>query len=90
MTPELVLVVPCYNEAARLDPEAFVRFLTTHPGVQMVLVDDGSVDGTGEILDRIRSRGAGVGDDASAAGQPWQGRGGARRHARGAVGRCLG
>ena len=55
MTPELVLVVPCYNEAARLDPEAFVRFLTTHPGVQMVLVDDGSVDGTGEILDRIRS-----------------------------------
>jgi dolichyl-phosphate beta-glucosyltransferase len=55
MTPELALVVPCYNEAARLDPEAFVRFVTTHPGVQMVLVDDGCVDGTGEILDRIRS-----------------------------------
>lgn len=55
MTPELVLVVPCYNEAARLDPEAFVRFVTTHPGVQIVLVDDGSVDGTGEILDRILS-----------------------------------
>jgi glycosyltransferase involved in cell wall biosynthesis len=55
MTPELVLVVPCYNEAARLDPEAFVRFVTTHPGVQLVLVDDGSVDGTVEILDRIRS-----------------------------------
>jgi glycosyltransferase involved in cell wall biosynthesis len=55
MTPELVLVVPCYNEADRLDPEAFVRFLTAHPGVQMVLVDDGSVDGTGEILDRILS-----------------------------------
>lgn len=53
MTPELVLVVPCYNEAARLDPEAFVRFMTAHPGVQMVLVDDGSVDGTGEVLDRI-------------------------------------
>ncbi len=54
MTSELVLVVTCYNEAARLDPEAFVRFLTTHPAVQMVLVDDGSIDGTGEILDRIR------------------------------------
>ena len=54
MTPELVLVVPCYNEAARLDPEAFLHFVTTHPDVQMVLVDDGSVDGTGEILDRIR------------------------------------
>ena len=53
MTPELVLVVPCYNEAARLDPEAFVRFAGTHPGVQIVVVDDGSTDGTAEILDRI-------------------------------------
>jgi len=55
MTPELVLVVPCYNEAARLDPEAFLHFVTTHPGVQLVLVDDGSVDGTRTILDRIRA-----------------------------------
>ena len=54
MTPELVLVVPCYNEAARLDPETFLHFVTTHPGMQLVLVDDGSVDGTGKILDRIR------------------------------------
>jgi dolichyl-phosphate beta-glucosyltransferase len=53
--PELALVVPCYNEAARLDPEAFVRFARTHPRVQLVLVDDGSVDATGEILDRIRA-----------------------------------
>ena len=55
MTPELVLVVPCYNEAARLDPAAFLHFVATHPGVQLVLVDDRSVDETGEILDRIRS-----------------------------------
>ena len=55
MTPDLVLVVPCYNEAARLDPEAFLHCLTTRPGVQLVLVNDGSVDGTGEILDRIRA-----------------------------------
>ena len=53
--PELALVVPCYNEAARLDPEAFLKFVATHPHVQLVLVDDGSLDGTGEILERIRA-----------------------------------
>jgi dolichyl-phosphate beta-glucosyltransferase len=53
--PDLVLVVPCHNEAARLDPEAFLQFVTTHPGVQLVLVDDGSLDGTGEILERMRA-----------------------------------
>jgi dolichyl-phosphate beta-glucosyltransferase len=55
MPPELALVVPCYNEAARLDPEAFLHFLTTHPGVQLVMVDDGSDDGTGEVLERMRA-----------------------------------
>jgi dolichyl-phosphate beta-glucosyltransferase len=54
VTPELVLVVPCYNEAARLDPEAFLHCVSTHPGMQLVLVNDGSVDGTAKILDRIR------------------------------------
>jgi glycosyltransferase involved in cell wall biosynthesis len=51
---ELALVVPCYNEAARLDVDAFVRFITTHTSVRLVLVDDGSVDGTSEVLERIR------------------------------------
>lgn len=54
-SPELALVVPCYNEAARLDPDAFVHFITTHPGVRLVMVDDGSVDGTGKVLERIRA-----------------------------------
>jgi dolichyl-phosphate beta-glucosyltransferase len=53
--PELALVVPCYNEAGRLDPEAFLHFLATHTGVRLVMVDDGSVDGTGEVLERIRA-----------------------------------
>lgn len=52
---DLVLVVPCYNEAARLDAEAFARFLTSHPGVRLVLVDDGSSDGTGAVLEHIRA-----------------------------------
>jgi dolichyl-phosphate beta-glucosyltransferase len=53
--PELALVVPCHNEAARLDPEAFLQFVATHPGVQLVLVDDGSLDATGEIHERMRA-----------------------------------
>jgi glycosyltransferase involved in cell wall biosynthesis len=53
--PELALVVPCYNEAARLDADAFLTFARTHPRVRLVLVDDGSVDGTGEILERMRA-----------------------------------
>lgn len=54
-TPELALVVPCYNEAERLQPATFLDFAAAHPGVRFVLVDDGSVDGTGAILERMRA-----------------------------------
>lgn len=55
MSPELTLVVPCYNEAARLVPESFLNFLSAHPHVRLVLVDDGSVDATWELLERMRA-----------------------------------
>lgn len=55
MTPELALVVPCYNEAARLDPAAFLRFAAAHPGMRLVMVDDGSSDETWEILAQMRA-----------------------------------
>jgi dolichyl-phosphate beta-glucosyltransferase len=51
--PELALVVPCYNEAARLDPEAFLEFAATHPTVRLLMIDDGSVDATPDILARM-------------------------------------
>jgi glycosyltransferase involved in cell wall biosynthesis len=56
----LALVVPCYNEAARLDPDAFVHFITSHPGARLVMVDDGSVDATGAVLERIRAAAPGA------------------------------
>lgn len=59
MRPALALVVPCYNEAARLDADALQYFLSTHQDVSLVLVDDGSVDGTWDVLDRIRARAPG-------------------------------
>jgi glycosyltransferase involved in cell wall biosynthesis len=55
MPAELAIVVPCYNEAARLDVGAFLQFLTARPGVQLLMIDDGSVDGTGEVLDRLHA-----------------------------------
>jgi dolichyl-phosphate beta-glucosyltransferase len=43
------LVVPCYEEAHRLDGDA-IRALVDTADVQLILVDDGSTDGT---LDRL-------------------------------------
>ena len=54
-SPTLALVIPCYNEASRLAPEAFHRFLATHPDAHLILVDDGSEDETSAILERIRA-----------------------------------
>ncbi|MBK34305.1 MAG: family 2 glycosyl transferase [Gemmatimonadetes bacterium] len=43
-----LIVVPCYNEAGRLDPDAFAQVQTP-----CLLVDDGSTDRTREVIDRI-------------------------------------
>lgn len=45
----LILVVPCYNEARRLRGQEFVAFVRSHPGVRFLFVDDGSSDGTGAV-----------------------------------------
>jgi glycosyltransferase involved in cell wall biosynthesis len=47
------LIVPCFNEAARLDFNAFANLPA---GLTCLLVDDGSSDATGELLQRHRSQ----------------------------------
>ncbi len=47
------LIVPCWNETRRIDLEKFVSFAPAWPDVELVLVDDGSDDGTAELLARI-------------------------------------
>ncbi len=57
------VVIPCYNEAARLPAARFEDFLRAHPGVSFVFVDDGSEDDTLALLrslERIEPERAGV------------------------------
>jgi dolichyl-phosphate beta-glucosyltransferase len=44
------LVVPCFDEAARLVPAAFTAALTSMPWLHLCFVDDGSRDGTRLLL----------------------------------------
>lgn len=57
--PRLRLVVPCYNEAARLEPGAFLEFVCSRTDTALLFVDDGSTDGTARILADLATRSAG-------------------------------
>jgi|GEM_PF-308703 len=48
--PPVTIVIPCYNEASRLDVEAYVRYVLREPPCRLLLVDDGSTDGTADLL----------------------------------------
>lgn len=52
----LALVVPCYNEALRLDGDAFIRALDRYPWLSLCFVDDGSTDDTRAMLEQLASR----------------------------------
>jgi dolichyl-phosphate beta-glucosyltransferase len=53
---DTIVVIPCYNEAKRLDVPAFDHFLYSTPGVSFLFVDDGSTDDTPHIVERLRQR----------------------------------
>lgn len=47
----LTVVVPCFNEADRFDPEAFRTYEVG--SVDFLFVDDGSTDGTAALLEQL-------------------------------------
>jgi dolichyl-phosphate beta-glucosyltransferase len=59
MTRHLI-VVPCFNEEQRLHAEAFLTFAAEHPDIGLLMVDDGSTDGTRALLEGLRERSGGA------------------------------
>ena len=53
---ESIIVVPCFNEAARLPVDRFVEFVEAQPDWGVIFVNDGSTDGTLDVLRKLVDR----------------------------------
>jgi glycosyltransferase involved in cell wall biosynthesis len=51
---DTTIVIPCYNEAARLDVEAFNSYLDETTDVDVLFVNDGSTDATAAVLEGMK------------------------------------
>ncbi|MGY8767001.1 MAG: glycosyltransferase [Pirellulales bacterium] len=50
------IVIPCYNEAERIDLPAFLEFTQQQQGVDFLFVNDGSTDGTLDLIKNFVKR----------------------------------
>jgi glycosyltransferase involved in cell wall biosynthesis len=57
--PKTAIVIPCYNEARRLDSAGYLEFLAKDPDAAFLFVDDGSTDETGRVLRELVARATG-------------------------------
>lgn len=48
-----LIIIPCYNEAARLETDCFLAFAREHAQVHFLFVNDGSTDDTGQRLNNL-------------------------------------
>jgi glycosyltransferase involved in cell wall biosynthesis len=56
LSRKTLIVVPCYNEASRLECAAFEAALSAEQNLEFVFVNDGSKDTTGQVLAGLRQR----------------------------------
>ena len=49
------IIIPCYNEANRLNTKAFLNFIKDTNDYHLCFVNDGSSDQTLEVLNNIRT-----------------------------------
>jgi dolichyl-phosphate beta-glucosyltransferase len=50
-----IIVIPCYNEATRLPVPAFRTFMCARYALRFLFVNDGSTDGTGQVLHALQA-----------------------------------
>ncbi|GAB3554042.1 glycosyltransferase [Spirosoma fluminis] len=50
------IIIPCYNEASRLPADLFLAYIREVPNVNFCFVDDGSVDNTYAVLERLKNQ----------------------------------
>jgi cellulose synthase/poly-beta-1,6-N-acetylglucosamine synthase-like glycosyltransferase/peptidoglycan/xylan/chitin deacetylase (PgdA/CDA1 family) len=53
VTEPLSIVVPAFNEARTIGPAVRSLALSAHPGVEVIVVDDASTDGTATVVDGL-------------------------------------
>ena len=57
--PKTIVVVPTYNEAGNLPVMTEALFALGVDGLEVLIIDDGSPDGTGQVADRLQEQHAG-------------------------------
>ncbi|MCM4084826.1 bifunctional polysaccharide deacetylase/glycosyltransferase family 2 protein [Paractinoplanes hotanensis] len=50
----VTIVVPAFNEAKTIEPAVRSLAGSVHPGVEVIVVDDASTDGTGRVVDGLQ------------------------------------
>jgi len=51
--PRTAIVIPCYNEAERIDGQTFLEYAKNNANVCFIFVNDGSTDNTAEIINSL-------------------------------------